>query len=400
MSVLQDGLIHDILEDTKHNLWIATNKGLVKIEPNDNCRLFTEKDGLPSGDISCVFQDKEENIWIGSSLGLGKLATKNDIRIYTTEDGLASKSNSALYRLTKNLFFVSNGDGVQLYNSATGRFISVPPKDNNSYYGFVQNSDPVLFFGYHNVIGKYDSVSHSIVTEQAPVFSNSIVYCSIIDSSGIIFSGTQTGLLVCYKGRSWFEKSFTHRITSMLIDKKGDLWIGTWDNGLYRLHYKRSQNRPDHNLINFSVQDFSNLLPDKSIRCLFEDRRGSIWVGTRYGGLVQLAKNAADGNQPLTAQQFNLTQGLMSNFVRSIAEDNKGCIWIGSDLGIDKLLPAASTFHIFNFSRINNYFAPVNAILVSNSSLWFATSNGISHIVDGEMEKSTCSRRFILLPLL
>jgi two-component sensor histidine kinase len=101
---------------------------------------------------------------------------------------------------------------------------------------------------------------------------------------------------------------------------------------------------------------------------------------------VQLRNNSTE---QYTVQLFDLQRGLTSNGIWAIAEDVNDCIWIGSDLGIDKLIPADTSFHIFNFSRVNNYFANINAILPGNDhALWFATNSGLVNIIDGETEKT------------
>lgn len=396
ISVLKTRAVSDMLEDANQNLWIATNNGLVKIYPNGNWQLFSEKDGLPSADITCVYQDKEKNIWIGTSLGLAKLVTKNDIHVYTIENGLASHGATFLQPLKNNLFLLSTDVGIQLYNSTTGFFSSVHSQNNFFYYGIVQNSRPLLFFGYKNKLGKYDSKEHRIDDCVFPVSPDAIVYCSIMDANGIIFSGTQTGLLIRSGQRSWYENKFPYRITSLLLDAKGFLWIGTWDNGLYRIHYEKLKNNSGTNPVSFSVDDFSYLLPDRNIRCLFEDSKRDLWVGTRYGGLFHLINDLNNNRAPFVKQHFDLRQGLMSNFIRAIAEDKKSSIWIGSDLGIDKLVPSDTSFRIFNFSRINNYFAPVNAILpVDDHYLWLTTANGLANIIDGGIENTPASPAYI-----
>ena len=401
IPALKNHFVNDMLEDANGNFWVATRNGLVKIYPDGNWQLFSEKDGLPSADITCIYQDKEKNIWLGTSLGLTKLVTKNDIRVYPIENGLASHSAAFLLPLKNNLFIVGTETGIQLYNTRKGSHPYVRSPKDVFFYGLVQNSHPLLLFGLNNKFGKYNSINHSIVEYKFSVSQSAIVYCSIMDANGIIFNGTQTGLLIHSREKSWYENKLPYRITALLIDKKGYLWVGTWDNGLYRVHYIQSDSKSGSygsakNLIGLSVQDFSYLLPDKNIRCLFEDSKGNIWAGTRYYGIVQLQNNYNGSKEPYTIKHFDLRRGLMSNFIRAIAEDGNGGIWIGSDLGIDKLIPEDNTFRVFNFSRINNYFTPVNGILPGNNhSLWLATDGGLVNIVDGEIENTPASTAYI-----
>ena len=383
IPVLRNSAINDILEDVNGNLWIACSRGLVKICPDTRWQLFVEKDGLPSSNISCVYQDREKNIWIGTTLGLAKLVTGNNIVTYTGENGLVLSAWTYLCPLKNQQFIIGAETGLKLFNTTTKKNTAI--SSHYFYTGFVQNSSPALFFGNDNRFGKYDSVKQHIVDDISVQPRSAEVYCSVMDANGIIFNGTQNGLVIRLGGNSYYEPQFTHRITALLADKKGDLWVGTWNNGLYRIRYKPLSNLQGGHLISLSVMDLSGLLPDKNIRCLLEDGHGRIWVGTRNQGITVLSST---NSQPRSSGHFDLQQGLMSNWTRTIAEDARGCIWIGSDLGIDKLIPNDTAFRVFNFSRVTNFFDQVNAILPGpDHSLWIAANKGLVNTIDEEMEK-------------
>jgi len=393
IPLLKNHQISDMLEDSNGNLWITSTNGLVKIAPDGAWQVFTEKDGVPSSNIYCLFQDKEKNIWIGTSLGLSKLVTKNDIRIYTAEQGLNSNNVGFLISFKKDFFLIFTAQGLQLFISTTKHFSSIN-SNNVSYAGIVENSKPVLLHG-HNRFGRYDPLKAAIVSYKVPGNSKSGEFCSVIDANGIIFCGRGNGLLIRSGLKYYYEKKITHRVTSLLIDKKGYLWAGTWNNGLYRIQYNSSQVAIGfkNDTTDLIVEDFSYLMPDKAIRCIFEDSKGNIWIGTRNAGIVQLDNNR---KQPYTIQRFQLQQGLMSNWGRVFAEDAKGSIWIGSNLGVDKLIPTGNTFRVFNFSRVNNYFDNINAIVpTDDNSLWLGTNKGLVNIIDGELEKTSAGTIYI-----
>ena len=375
-------IVTDILGDVNGNLWIATTHGLVKINPDDSWQFFSQEDGLPSANIDCLYEDKEKNIWIGTDLGLVKLVVKPGIRIYT--DGKGVKSNNAfgfLLPLNKHFFLAGTETGFKLFDTRNNLFTSLASGSNLAYRGLVRNSIHPLFFGFNNYFGKYDSVNRFIEQHIPQGSLNNDVFCSIIDTNGIIFNGTQTGLVIGVGKLFYNEIKLPYCISDLHIDEKGYLWVGTRDDGLYRVRYTKEENS-----LRLIVKDFSDMLPGKDIRCLFEDSKNNIWIGTRYHGIVQLKMNK---NEQYTAKHFDLHQGLMSNWIRAIAEDVNGCIWIGSDLGIDKLIPTEKSFRIFNFSRTNNCFTQINAISPGGDhSLWFTSNSGLINIIDGEIENT------------
>ncbi|MBL0155370.1 MAG: hypothetical protein IPP93_18630 [Chitinophagaceae bacterium] len=165
------------------------------------------------------------------------------------------------------------------------------------------------------------------------------------------------------------------------IDKKGYLWAGTRDNGLFRITYSVLNDK-----IDITVKDYSYLLPDKSVRSIFEDSHGDIWVGTRYQGVCRLTSK---DNDEYDVMSIGMSQGMTSDWIRSIAEDADHSMWIGSVMGIDKLIPEDNGYRVFNFSRANNFFASINSILPQQDhSLWVTSDKGLVHIIDGATERS------------
>lgn len=105
-------------------------------------------------------------------------------------------------------------------------------------------------------------------------------------------------------------------ITDIIQDKKGYIYIGTYD-GLVRF------DGVDFFVINkTTIPEFDVV----SARCIFEDSKGCLWVGSNDEGLVKI-----DGDK-ITV--FRTEDGLPSNSVRDIVEDKNGNIWIGTSSGV------------------------------------------------------------------
>jgi diguanylate cyclase (GGDEF)-like protein len=94
---------------------------------------------------------------------------------------------------------------------------------------------------------------------------------------GYLWLGTQEGLAQFDGIRlTVFDKSNTkalhhNRVTALLADRAGGLWVGTEGGGLARLHDRE-------------WAEWSGLgLPNRRVRALAEDAQGTVWVGTDEG---------------------------------------------------------------------------------------------------------------------
>ena len=70
------------------------------------------------------------------------------------------------------------------------------------------------------------------------------------------------------------------RATSVLEDRSGSVWVGTWDAGLDRFD-------PATGTFSHYVHDPADptSLSDNTVYSLVEDRNGDLWIGTFNGGL-------------------------------------------------------------------------------------------------------------------
>ena len=93
--------------------------------------------------------------------------------------------------------------------------------------------------------------------------------------------------------------------TLLYEDRTGTVWIGTREAGL----------------LSYNGTNFLNVATSQqTILCLQEDREGSLWVGTRGGGLNQL--------KPRSVELLSTTEvGAPLEAVTSIAEDTQGVLW-------------------------------------------------------------------------
>src|SRR5690606_9719897 len=116
-------------------------------------------------------------------------------------------------------------------------------------------------------------------------------------------------------------------INTILKDKKGILWFGTYD-GLNKF------DGFDFSVYRASVTD-STALQSNQVVCLMEDSRGRIWVGTGGGGVSVLNR----GTGHFKTYHPSLGRGLANSSIKSLGEDDRGNIWVGHFSGVSIIDP-------------------------------------------------------------
>ncbi len=108
-------------------------------------------------------------------------------------------------------------------------------------------------------------------------------------------------------------------IVSLVVDRAGIVWAGTWGGGLSRFDGRE-----------FKRYTVADGLPGNHVFMLHEDRNGQLWVGTNNG----LARMNGDKFEVLTTND-----GLFNNAVFSMATGADGTLWVGSFGGVARILP-------------------------------------------------------------
>ncbi|TYA71714.1 hybrid sensor histidine kinase/response regulator transcription factor [Seonamhaeicola marinus] len=146
---ISGNFVTSILRLPNNELWIGTEGGGVckTIEDGDSLKFipFTEKNGLSNNVVKNILFDNEHNLWVATNIGLNKLDTKDfTIKKFNTYDGLPFEDFwFASHRLDNGYIILSGLDGFCYFNpNDTFREESLPKLELENFKIFNQNINP------------------------------------------------------------------------------------------------------------------------------------------------------------------------------------------------------------------------------------------------------------------
>ncbi|NND63575.1 MAG: hypothetical protein HKN48_10345, partial [Flavobacteriaceae bacterium] len=192
-----------------------------------------------------------------------------------------------------NLWFGTNHYGVMRYNGRILQYFTEKEGfGGNRVSGIAEDDEGNLWFGTTGGLTKFNGESFEIYSEKEGLLDNWISTMTL-DSKGQIWVGTMDGLNI-FDGSSFEtlaipkpqiekpEPILSHnRITSILEDKNGIMWIGTDGYGICK----------------YDGQEFTHIttengLADNNIAQIWQDSQGDVWVGTMFGGVSHFTNDA------------------------------------------------------------------------------------------------------------
>ena len=225
------------------------------------------------------------------------LGQRYDFTSYTTYDGLAqSQPYAILQSKTGYLWIGTDGGGASRFDGHV--FTSFTKKDG---------------------------------------LTSDVINAIIEDRNGDLWFATDEGVSR-YDGKHFYTVAQDLNVHTLLADRQGKIWFGTLNNGLFRYDGTTTTR--------FAAVDG---LPHQSVYALYEDARGTLWIGTE-GGVCQRQDEAfaclsaedglaSDRVQALAAETLTPApqaevQGVS---IETILVASNGMAWVGTDHGLVRL---------------------------------------------------------------
>lgn len=118
-SSLANDCVNHIFEDSKGDLWIATEGGLSKFSNEGIFKNYTLRDGLASDHIKSIAEDDQGFLWLGTAAGLSRFnPVEGTFRNYTYNDGLqrGEFSRYCVYKTRKGELIFGGTNGFNIFH--------------------------------------------------------------------------------------------------------------------------------------------------------------------------------------------------------------------------------------------------------------------------------------------
>lgn len=391
---LRQGFIRNLYTTPDGLLWVGASNGLFCVDPST--QQVTEIAALRETSVNSM--SKQGDGWlVCTNKGLFMLHTKTlqaEGPVYVQLDGMSQQVNFVRLSFSASngiTWFTSNTRKIYKSDALKERFCHAPidlmePLKIPAAFCELYEYDPGVLLIPRTEGASFFDIHKGKITRfpYAPPYNrqgwNKGINCFLEEADGMLWIGTVGGLFLLDKNRGRFEpleRQFKamEQLRNVSIrkihrDRKGNLWLATWNDGLFKINFRNQtisqyNNSPAHQTAYISGS-----------RTILETRNGELWFGTR-GGLLQYIE-AKDSF--LIYRNIPNDPGSMSeNTAFCLYEDADGNIWSGSyGGGLNHLDVKTGKFKHYttdNGLLNNNVFS---LIPDDKNNLWLLTFNGIT----------------------
>jgi len=389
-TVFSYGVNH-VLSDSQGVLWISTNRGngffkCTFLPDYFNHYLFQNHSVYSiSNETRAIFEDKQNRLWVACKDGSVHVFDQNKKEIGTLNTDGRILQGGKLEILVYNFCQDKTGN-IWFATKKQGLYRLKPRGKTNAFT--IENF-------VHNPSDLYSP-------------ANNDFYSVIQDKKGRIWAGSYGGglhLIDEQNGRIRFIhskndlKSYPDancsKVRQVFADSKGYIWVATTEGfvafndnfinpGDIKFRYSRRN------------EDKRTSLGANDVHCIFEDDQATMWFGTFGGGLNKL-KTKFEENKQFEFEVFDRAKGMPNNVIYTIIDDKQGNLWLTTENSIVKFNKKTSIIEAFGKGNEleNVEFSEASACFLQSGEICVGSKSGFY-----TFKPETVKRRVIQAPLV
>ena len=442
--------IVSLFESGEGNIWIGTTGGGLSFYNRKKDSIFNYDDGKGemSAAITSVNGDNNGNIWVTSFGGVTILNQATGSRVESAKyeklvKMLNGKVSLCFKQDKKQRVWIGTDNGLYMFNPLDNKVSIFTHNENdtgslpgNAVNKIVEDQQGNLWMAIANGVSRLEPDGKSFKNythATTPGLASNIVFTLAVDSHNRVWIGTEEGLdilniatntITNYVPDSRNSRSISSRsIRSVLIDKQGNYWVGTYRGGL---------NKYDENFNYFKLKEYNAFDPfglRAPMVTSFAEYRNSVFIGTDGGGVhlynrntdllehINLPFTAKNGKHDLCILTFEMTKAnqlwigtfsnglfrydpasgaavhykkgtgindIRQNDIFCIKEDRHGNIWLGTNGGGINVIRHGSgqvDEYVLDASKPNDASTPSNNFIRAfeednEGNIWVGTIGG------------------------
>lgn len=290
-SLISNGVFH--VSKVRDNIVVGTYGGGMSIfdTKTQTWKNYNIPDGLADQFVYDIDEDPQGNFWIATWSGVnfvpgGNLGDKTGWKTYTVKNTNGGLPNDWVYGvevgLNGNIWFATEGGLAKL--------------DSEGKWTNWQHGD--------GLGAPYEKIKDDITFKNDPAAASK--HHATQKAEQGLGQDIQVG----------FNPNY---IVSMVVDKDGSVWAGTWGGGLSHFDGQK-----------WTTYSSKEGLPGNHVFMLNLGKDGKLWIGTNKG----LARFNESGQG---FKVYTKAQGLFADNVFSMAEADDGSLWVGSFGGVARI---------------------------------------------------------------
>lgn len=356
---LTNPFVRALYEDSAGILWIGTDRGFFRLKDGRIERLDGHGD-MPVAAVTGLSGDRGGRVWVAADVGL-YVMENGKLRRHSPRAGKGSAVRTIHEARDGTLWLLTRAG---LRRLERGRIGSAAPLDRIAAFAFCEDHAGNLWVGTTGQ-GLFRAGAGGVASfRDAGVLPGNSVAALFEDRENNLWVGTEDGMLRLSRTSVQTLNSrdglADDNVLTVSQGRDGSLWLVTITGQVF--HFAGG-----------TVVPF-RLSGSQSIRLVYEDSKGVLWIGSANEGIIRIA-----GSQRTS---FTMRDGLHSNSIRQFLEDRHGNLWIALGSGLSR----------WDGRRFQNYYledglsyGSVRVLMEDGrGDLLVGTDNGLNRIHGGK----------------
>jgi len=393
-----------IEQDRLGQIWLGTRDGLNRYD-GSKFKIFrndpNDSTSISNSDILSIKEDRDGNIWVGTYNGLNCYnPLTNTFKRYLHSDAENSLCNNTVWCITETKngeIWVGTSNGLSIYDRTKDEFInfSTSKEDDirlpsNFVASILETKEGFIWVGTSKGLCKLERTSsegfafQNYGTEEVEYFIQDIKKCGKdtlclgTKNKGLLRFDTVSGTFFTKSEKNDLN-SFEDDVRALTFDATGKLWLGT-SNGVRIISEDGAITKITHN------PNRPESLSNNYIKSLFTDKKGSVWIGSYYGGVdLWDESNTNFINYTHTSSRNNIGLKVVSSIVadkaknRYLGTEGNGITILDTDGRLIRNLNHENSPALLS----NN----IKSLLINSDKLWIGSFNKGAFVYDMKKQR-------------